>query len=651
MFNSILGSKFSNKCKHSVKCIKCRIETIRKKKHAMERCLKRDVADLVSIGHDAKAFGRMDALLFEINQTSCYDMIEQCCCCILEHLPTMQKERDCPKETVEAVATLIFAAARFSDLPELADLRRGFTERYRTTVESYTNKEFVEKLQMKSFPQDQKLQLMKDIAREFNIDWDVNSFEYKISNPSGPTIDHPKIHFHSSNKYYIESHITDEKREATDRMHEVLNGGKTIIEKTVERIEVADRRNEVVNGRKLMLKKVEDTSCLTSDLQKQQIEFEKLKKANNNADQKIIQMEGDEHHSRSAVRKHQVQPEERRNVPTTPKNADAHRLDSTDKIKKVAANESENIEPHHLSKRPPPYVKTKGNQYENTRKRLEVHDGAVKNDKAINMFPPHTKFTENFNGTNSYPHGFVHSSTEVVVKEMEHNDQQRQPNGAVNPKSKSAFNLKPPYVKPNAKSSLESSCVKPTNYDMYSSSANGGDHKNTAFSVRRKHLEQGTAAHGGSTGEDHNLLWNISTKKAGVVVKDNVMHMDVNDQLGFSRHSKQIEDDAVYHGRRIHQTCIDQTIHGRRGINAAHDGGYEEEEQMDRLLEHFSKKSIRNEPGKDRTGTREPQTQPILYYSRIPEKAIKDEQYSKLPAHTPTKTASLPTRETLVGKT
>ena len=49
--------------------------------------------------------------------------------------------RDCPEECKEAVPSLIYAAARFSDLPELRDLRTMFTERYGNSLESCINKE------------------------------------------------------------------------------------------------------------------------------------------------------------------------------------------------------------------------------------------------------------------------------------------------------------------------------------------------------------------------------------------------------------------------------------------------------------------------------------------------------------------------------
>ncbi|KAJ6794977.1 Uncharacterized protein M6B38_228715 [Iris pallida] len=136
MFGNLLGGgKFSTKCKHAFKCIKSRTVLIKRKKQAMLKYLKK-VADLLSNGHDTNAFGRIDSLIVEINHAFCYDMIERYCECILLELPSLQKQRECPEEAMEAMSTLIFAAARFPDLPELCDLRCVFTERYGSQMES-----------------------------------------------------------------------------------------------------------------------------------------------------------------------------------------------------------------------------------------------------------------------------------------------------------------------------------------------------------------------------------------------------------------------------------------------------------------------------------------------------------------------------------
>jgi len=47
----------------------------------------------------------------------------------------------CPEELREAISSLMFAAARFSDLPELRELRQIFQDRYESSLECYVNQE------------------------------------------------------------------------------------------------------------------------------------------------------------------------------------------------------------------------------------------------------------------------------------------------------------------------------------------------------------------------------------------------------------------------------------------------------------------------------------------------------------------------------
>ncbi|XP_062227722.1 uncharacterized protein LOC133926003 [Phragmites australis] len=180
MFDSLLNSKFYNKCKHAFKCIRTRMGPIRRKKHAMIRFLKKDVADLLANGLDNHAFGRMDGLIVELNHASCYDMIEQFCDYIGKQLGSLQKLRECPPETREAVSTLIFAAARFPDLPELCDLRHIFTERYGNYVEHFVSLEFVQKLDSTEFTNEEKLQVMQSIAEELSVSFDAKELELKL---------------------------------------------------------------------------------------------------------------------------------------------------------------------------------------------------------------------------------------------------------------------------------------------------------------------------------------------------------------------------------------------------------------------------------------------------------------------------------------
>ncbi|KAK9022593.1 hypothetical protein V6N11_002842 [Hibiscus sabdariffa] len=163
--------------------IKLRLETIKKKRNAVEKYLKNDVADLLMNGLDDNAYKRAEGLLMEQKRTACYDFIEQFCDCISKHISVMQKQSECPEECREAVPSLVYAAARFADLPELRDLRTLFTEKYGNSLDSYLNQEFAQKLKAEPPTKEMKIQLMHDIAQEFSFEWDSKALEQSLFKP------------------------------------------------------------------------------------------------------------------------------------------------------------------------------------------------------------------------------------------------------------------------------------------------------------------------------------------------------------------------------------------------------------------------------------------------------------------------------------
>ncbi|KAA8541811.1 hypothetical protein F0562_022963 [Nyssa sinensis] len=191
MFEGLLKSKFYSKCKSSIKLTNTRLEIIRRKRNAMQKYLKNDIADLLKNGLDINAYGRAEGLLVELNLSRCYDFVEQFCGCVSNHLPVMNKQRECPEECKEAVSSLMFAAARFADLPELREFRSIFTDRYGNSLESYVNQEFV-KLNSTSLTKDMKLQLMQDIALESGVEWDCKALEQKLYKPPASKQDRSK---------------------------------------------------------------------------------------------------------------------------------------------------------------------------------------------------------------------------------------------------------------------------------------------------------------------------------------------------------------------------------------------------------------------------------------------------------------------------
>lgn len=128
-----------------------------------------------------------EEFLAGLNLLACYDFLEQSCEYILKKLSIMQKHSECPEECREVVGSLMFAAARFSDLPELRDLRDALQERYDSSLEHFVNRKFFERLAMKPPTIDLKIQLLEDIASELSIKWDSRGFQQRMmANPSAP---------------------------------------------------------------------------------------------------------------------------------------------------------------------------------------------------------------------------------------------------------------------------------------------------------------------------------------------------------------------------------------------------------------------------------------------------------------------------------
>eukprot|EP00258_Populus_trichocarpa_P037858 XP_024453877.1 uncharacterized protein LOC18096840 [Populus trichocarpa] len=228
MFDCLTRSNFYTKCKTSVKITKTRLEALKKKKNSVIKYLKNDMADLIRTDHAYKAFCRAEGLLAEQNMIIYYNFIEQLCDCISGNLSLMNKQKECPEECKEAVQSLIYAAARFSEFPELRDLRSEFINRYGPPLEALVNKEFVDMLKPKSITEEMKLQLMHDIALEFSIEWNSKSLEQKLFKPPPPQqasfLDYPSYYIQnaSDEKYKLQSSSEDEvfsvsRRDSTDQ--------------------------------------------------------------------------------------------------------------------------------------------------------------------------------------------------------------------------------------------------------------------------------------------------------------------------------------------------------------------------------------------------------------------------------------------------
>ncbi|RAL44376.1 hypothetical protein DM860_011653 [Cuscuta australis] len=346
MLDGILGRGFSSKCKSLIKGTGSRIELARRRAEAKQRFLKDDLAKLIANGLAVNAYGRTEEFMAGERILSCYGFIELSCEHIKKQLSSMQKQSGCPEECREAVASVMFAAARFSDLPELRDLRDLFLQRYGNGLECFVNQKFVEQLASKTPAMEKRIQLMHDIALEFQVQWDSAGFQLRMSCGEGkankvePSHSPGNRNLRSQNGSFSKpngQNVLSEKKPEASKDTQVMTHGRDREAKRDDHS--SGGRKEKVNEYKLIANK-EGTHSVAG---KNDIQLPKR-------DEFIVE------NNRTKKEKYGYEKQEGQNR----KNRDIHNVTSTREPPDERDNENNNnVKSHYSYGRPPPYVKSK----------------------------------------------------------------------------------------------------------------------------------------------------------------------------------------------------------------------------------------------------------------------------------------------------
>ncbi|KAL0543463.1 hypothetical protein IC582_018559 [Cucumis melo] len=201
-FITILRCGFnSSKCKTAAKMAVARIKLLRNKREAVVKQMRRDIALLLQSGQDATARIRVEHVIREQNVLAANEVIELFCELVVARLSIIAKQRQCPADLKEGVASLIFAAPRCSEIPELSALRNVFEKKYGKDFVSAAvdlrpncgvNRLLIDKLSVRTPTGEVKLKIMKEIAKEHKIEWDTTESEKELLKPPEELIEGPR---------------------------------------------------------------------------------------------------------------------------------------------------------------------------------------------------------------------------------------------------------------------------------------------------------------------------------------------------------------------------------------------------------------------------------------------------------------------------
>lgn len=163
--------------------------------------MRREIAKLLETGQEATARIRVEHIIREEKMMAAQEIVELFCELIAVRLPIIEAQRECPLDLKEAISSVCFAAPRCADLPELLQAQILFAGKYgkefviaatELMPECGVNRQLVELLSIRAPAPDVKLNLLKEIAEEHQLDWDPSATESELLKPhedllNGPT--------------------------------------------------------------------------------------------------------------------------------------------------------------------------------------------------------------------------------------------------------------------------------------------------------------------------------------------------------------------------------------------------------------------------------------------------------------------------------
>lgn len=178
--DALLGRRHLNtsKLKALIKLAVSRLAVLKNQRRARCSLAKSDVVQLLNLGHHDRALLRVEQVIKEQNALDVFVMIEGYCHLLVERINLIQQERVCPEELKEAVSSLVYAATRCGEFPELQEMRAVFTSRFGKEFVSCAidlrnncgvNPKMIQKLSTRPPSLENKMKVLKEIASEEKI--------------------------------------------------------------------------------------------------------------------------------------------------------------------------------------------------------------------------------------------------------------------------------------------------------------------------------------------------------------------------------------------------------------------------------------------------------------------------------------------------
>ncbi|CAN7108962.1 unnamed protein product [Brassica rapa subsp. narinosa] len=170
------------KCKTTLQMAASRLKILKNKKDTQIKQLRRELAQLLESGQTQTALIRVEHVVREEKTVAAYELVGIYCELIVVRLGVIDSQKTCPNDLKEAVASVLYASKRLSDVAELADVVKHFSAKYGKDFvsaavglhsDSGVSRLLVDKLSVKAPDGPTKNKILKEIATEHNVTWEA----------------------------------------------------------------------------------------------------------------------------------------------------------------------------------------------------------------------------------------------------------------------------------------------------------------------------------------------------------------------------------------------------------------------------------------------------------------------------------------------
>ncbi|KFK43596.1 hypothetical protein AALP_AA1G146900 [Arabis alpina] len=177
--DALLGRSFkTNKFKSLLNLALTRLSILKNQRQVRFTQAVSDVAELLKLGQHENAYHRVEQVVKDQNTLDVLFFIHDYFTLLVDRVHLFENNRDCPDELLEAVSSLLFAASRIGEFPELQEIRHVLISRFGKDLAARSvelrnncgvNPKIIQKLSTRHPPREVKMKVLKEIAAENNI--------------------------------------------------------------------------------------------------------------------------------------------------------------------------------------------------------------------------------------------------------------------------------------------------------------------------------------------------------------------------------------------------------------------------------------------------------------------------------------------------